>query len=127
LDNPYSQSIYAGYFYTSELEGARAIHRVVRQLIDAHPLLGPDVATSIKRGCSEFEDALGPSDTYSFAPELEELEHHLRKQFRSHKPSRLPPVPMAYWIDVAFRMGDDTYLDFTQGKRLRSKTKDYEP
>jgi len=127
LDNPYSQNIYAGYFYTTGLDGARVIYRVVREIVDAHPLLGPDVTMSIKRGCSEYEAVLGPSDQYSFAPELAELELFLRKQFHLSKVDGLPPVPIALWIDVAYRIGDDTYLDFTQGKRLRPKTIAYEP
>lgn len=127
LDNLYSQDVYAGYFYLSGLEPARAVYRVVREIINSHPLLGPEVAMSIKRGCSEYEATLGPSDHYGFAPELEELEAYLRKQFRSRKSKSLPPQPMARWIDVAFRIGDDTYLDFTQGRRLRPKTVAYVP
>ncbi|MEI9992437.1 MAG: hypothetical protein WDM86_20685 [Rhizomicrobium sp.] len=127
LDNPYSGDIYAGYFYTVGLEGARATYRVVREIIDAHPLLGPGVAMSIKRGCSEYEAALGPSDRYSFAPELEELEAYLRTRFHKATLEGVPPLPMAHWIDVAFRIGDETYLDFTHGKRLRPKTVAYEP
>jgi hypothetical protein len=127
LNNPYSQDIYAGYFYAGTLDGARATYRVARELIDAHPLLGPDVPMSIKRGCSEYEAELGPSDRYSFAPEQGELETYLRRQFRKSEDAGLPSVPLAYWIDIAFRIGDDTYLDFTQGKRLRPKMVAYEP
>lgn len=127
LANVYSQNVYAGYLYVAGLDDARAMYRVMRDIINSHPLLGSDVAISIKRGCSEFEAALGPSDQYSFAPELEDLEAQLRKKFRSNHFRGLPPVPLAHWIDVAFRIGDDTYLDFTQGKRLRPKTVAYDP
>lgn len=127
LGNSHSQNIYAGYFFTAGLEGARAIYRVVRETVDAHPLLGPNIDMSIKRGCSEYEAALGPSDQYTFAPELTALEAYLRKQFHDSKGEGLRPVPMAHWLDVAFRVGDDTYLDFTQGRRLRPKTVTYQP
>ena len=127
LDNPYSQNVYAGYFYVAGLESARAIYRVVREILDRHPSLGPEVGMSIKRGCSEYEAALGPSDRYTFAPELAELEAFLKTRYRTSKSNELPPAPMAHWIDTAFRIGDETYLDFTQGKRLRPKTVAYEP
>lgn len=127
LENPYSQNVYAGYFYVAGLEMARATYRVVRAALDEHPGLGPGISMSIKRGCSEYEAVLGPSDRYEFAPELAELEDYLRSRFRSNKSSELPPVPMAHWIDTAFRIGDETYLDFTNGNRLRPKTVAYDP
>ena len=127
FDNPYSQNVYAGYFYTTGLDGARAVYKVVRNIIDNDPKLGPDVQMSIKRGCSEYEAKLGPSDRYTFAPELEELEAYLKTRFRKTAPESLPPVPMAHWIDTAFRIGDDTYLDFTNGRRLKPKMVSYDP
>jgi hypothetical protein len=127
LDNKYSQNVYAGYFYTSGLEGARALYRVVRSLIDGDPKLGPNVPMSIKRGCSDYEAALGPSDQYEFAPELEELEAYLRTRYRDKKAADLPPVPLAHWIEVAHRIGDDTYLDFTGGRRPYPTMLTYDP
>jgi|SRR5581483_3794569 len=124
--NRYSQDIYAGYFYTSGLEGARALFRVVRELVDGEPLLGPKVAMSIKRGCSDYEAALGPSDKYEFAPELDQLEAYLKSRYRE-KQQELAVIPLAHWIDVAFRSGDDTYLDFTEGRRLQPKMVTYDP
>jgi hypothetical protein len=127
FDNPYSQNIYAGYFYTSGLDGARTIFKVVREFIDKDPKLGPDVAMTIKRGCSEYEAELGPSERYEFAPELGELESYLKTKFRSNRSTNRGAVALTYWIDVAFRIGDDSYLDFTDGKRLRTKTTTYDP
>ena len=127
LGNPYSQNIYAGYFYTAGLDMARTIYKIVRHELDSDPKLGPDIAMSIKRGCSEYEALLGPSDRYEFAPELAELEAHLKAKFRVKKRPPEPALPLAHWIDVAFRVGDDTYLDFTAGKRLRPKAVSYDP
>ncbi len=39
LNNAYSQNIYAGYFYVSGLDGARALFKVVRETIDQIPNL----------------------------------------------------------------------------------------
>lgn len=127
LENPYSQNLYAGYFYTVGLDMARMIYKIVRYELDRDPKLGPDIAMSIKRGCSEYEALLGPSDHYEFAPEMAELEAYLKTKFRRRQRPPEPTLPLAHWIDVAFRVGDDTYLDFTGGKRLRPKAVSYDP
>jgi hypothetical protein len=128
LHNLYSQDTYAGYFYTAGLDMARTLFWVVREAIDNDPKLGPDVAMSIKRGCSEFEAAVGPSDKYEFTPEQAELEAYFRTRYRENtEHDGLPPVPLAHWLDVAFRSGDETYLDFTGGQRLRPKMVAYDP
>ena len=123
--NSYSQDFYAGYFYTTGLDAARALFKVVREAFDADPKLGPDIPMKIKRGCSEYEAALGPSDQYEFTPEMAELEAYLKSRFRPRKRASWGNVALAYWIDAAFRIGDDSYLDFTGGKRLRQATKSY--
>jgi hypothetical protein len=125
LNNPYSQNIYAGYFYTAGLDGARALFKIARQAFDGHPGLGPDIAMTIKRGCSEYEAALGPSERYAFTPEQAALEADLKTRFHERKADRQPSMVAAHWIETAYRIGDDTYLDFTGGKRLREKTMTY--
>lgn len=127
LDNPYSQNIYAGYFYVSGLDAARALFKLVRETLDADPKLGPGVAVTIKRGCSEYEIALGPSDRYEFTPEMAELETYLKSRFKEQKRPDEGHVVLASWIDAAYRIGDDTYLDFTRGRRRRAKTLTYSP
>jgi hypothetical protein len=127
LNNPYSQNIYAGYFYISGLETARALYEVVRAAFDADPNLGPDASMTIKRGCSEYEAKLGPSDQYTFTPGMSELEADLLDRFSEQKSDYQPSLVLAHWIETAFRIGDDTYLDFTGGTRLRRKTVVYDP
>src|SRR5581483_11118522 len=127
LNNPYSQNIYAGYFYVSGLDAARALYNVARPAFDADPKLGPGATMTIKRGCSEYEAPLGPSDRYTFMPEIAEVEADLKSQFRERKAGHQASLVVAHWIETAFRRGDDTYLDFTGGKRLREKTMTYQP
>jgi hypothetical protein len=127
LDNPYSQNIYAGYFYTSGLDAARALFKMIREAFDADPKIGPEAAMAIKRGCSEYEAKLGPSDRYAFTPEMAELETYLNSRFSERKAEHYASMVVAHWIEIAFRIGDDTYLDFTGGKRLRRKTVAYDP
>ncbi|MEO6217940.1 MAG: hypothetical protein ABIO86_18065 [Sphingomonas sp.] len=129
IDNPHSQDVYAGYYYAGDLDAARALYKVVREAIDADPKLGPGIKMTIKRGCSRFEAAVGPSDSYTFTPEMAEIEAHLRSRFKAAPIAEAtnPQEQLSQWIDLAFRMGDDTYLDFTDGKRLRPATMTYEP
>jgi hypothetical protein len=127
LNNPYSQNIYAGYFYTDGLDMARVVYRIVREAFDADAHLGPGIAMSIKRGCSEYEAMVGPSDRYEFPPELAEIEARLRARFRMPPLREKGNLPLAHWIDMAFRIGDDTYLDFTGGRPLRAGLVAYDP
>jgi hypothetical protein len=125
--NPYSQEFYAGYLYCDGLEGARAVYRAMRPLIDADSRLGPGTGMTIKRGCSEFEAACGPADRYEFPEEMAAIETALRPRFRK---TAKPPADyrirraqaMVLWIEFAFSIKDDTYLDFTGGRRLHPRT-----
>jgi len=128
LYNPYSSSAYAGFFYVDGLAGARAAYRVVRQAIDGDPKLGPTVPMVIKRGCSNFEAACGPSDKYTFRPELPKLEAYLKDRFRmSPMPENNASATFLVWIDTAYRTGDNTYLEFTKGEPFRPKSVTYDP
>jgi hypothetical protein len=127
LDNRYSQDVYAGYFYASGLDIARAIFKIARDAFDVDPKLGPAVPMKIKRGCSEYEAAVGPSNRYEFPAEMEELEAYLRSQYRKREFAVDVYSVLGCWIDIAFRIGDDTYLDFTNGERLHPESVTYDP
>ncbi|MFZ0694277.1 MAG: hypothetical protein WAN51_09030 [Alphaproteobacteria bacterium] len=125
--NSHSQDVYAGYFYANGLDGARVVFKLVSEAFAADPKLGLDIPMRIKRGCSNYEAAVGPSDRYEFTPEMAELEAYLKSKFRPRRNTDYLNAGLAYWIEFAFLMGDDTYLDFTGGKRLRPKTVTYDP
>lgn len=72
---------YSTIFYALGLDRARAIYREVRNRVDETPGLGPQVPIAIKRGCSNYEYACGPSDRYRFDPALEAVEAHLKARF----------------------------------------------
>ncbi len=127
LYNRYSDTVYAGYFFTAGLDAARALFKVVREAFDTDAKLGPETPMAIKRGCSEYEVALGPSDRYEFTAEMAELETYLKARFEAAERSDHSGVGLLFWIDIAVRIGDETYLDFTGGKRRRASTLTYEP
>lgn len=127
--NPFSSSVYAGFFFVPGLEAARITFKVVRDVFNSEPKLGPDIPITIKRGCSEYEALLGPSDRYQFTDEMAEVEAYLKSRFRRPEAGKKMNIGMAlsHWIDFAYRMGDETYLDFTDGQRLHPKPVSYEP
>jgi hypothetical protein len=128
---PSSQCLYSAFFYADELAGARATFAVIRKAIDEHAQLGPDVEMFIKRGCTEYELACGPSDQYTFADELPEIEASLLARFRKTTRRRLTAADgaqtLALWIRTAFKHKDDTYLDFTAGRPIFPPTVRYSP
>lgn len=125
--NPYSQQVYAGYFYLDGLEAARALHGRLRAAMDASGKLGPDVALAIKRGCSNYEIACGPSDRYTFSPELRDIEAHFRDRYRRPSPPSAHAAAVLYrsWVPFAYQIGDETYLDFTNGRPLHPPSVSY--
>jgi hypothetical protein len=127
LGNPFSQDVYAGYLYATGLDAARVLHKVVRDAFDTDPALGPGVPLTIKRGCSKYEVALGPSDRYEFTPEMAELEALLRSRFVAPVTRGSSMRTIGRWIQAAYQMGDDTYLDLTGGKRLLPPSVTYAP
>lgn len=131
VDRRDNQALYGSYFFLLGLDKARAVYRKLRDAIDAHPKLGPKVKLVIKRGCTNYEHACGPSDRYTFDPRLEAIE----KYFWSKFVRKRPVLPQKYrnamalleMVRIAYRIGDDTYKDFTGGKELVSPTLSYDP
>lgn len=125
---PYSTGLYAAFFYLDSLDHARMAFAELRRRVDAEPRLGPGVPMLIKRGCTEYEINCGPSDTYAFAPP--EVEAWLLARLRRPAPPAKPlprSASFARWIQIAFQIGDETYLDFTGGRRLHPKVVTYDP
>jgi hypothetical protein len=132
VDREITQNVYSGFFYCQGLDGARKVFSEVRRAIDQHPDLGPDVPMRIKRGCTEYELHCGPSDQFKFPSELGPLEAYLKTKFQSAPKIKSNPLKakletLARWIQTAFRIGDNTYLKFTGGKRLYPATVSYSP
>ncbi len=130
--NPHSRDIYAGFLYLDGLAAAREAWQQMRPLVDAEPALGAATAMSIKRGCSNYEAACGPSDKWTFDDGAAEREAALKARFYS--PPRPPPnyrvlraAKMVGWMQIAYSIGDDTYLDFTGGRPLHPSMVAYPP
>jgi hypothetical protein len=130
VDNRRNQDLYGTYLYFQGLDQARHAFQSIRQNVDDHPDLGPSIVMRIKRGCTNYELRCGPSDQYKFDPRLELAEAYLFRHFVANKSTNEPEekdqqekkqrVKYAEWllkmIATAYRIGDDTYKDFTGGK-----------
>jgi hypothetical protein len=132
VDNPENQHLYGTYFYTLGLDRAREVYKVLRSKIDGHKKLGPGMKMLIKRGCTNYERKCGPSDQYTFDPRLEEIEHYLLPRFvedvRSAVKRKIRDgIQLLEWVRIAYRIGDDTYKDFTDGKDLHPSVVTYPP
>jgi len=133
VDNYENQSLYGTYFYLLGIQKARAVYRAVRRLIDAHAKLGPDVKVVIKRGCTNYEHHCGPSNQYTFDPRLREIEDYFSARYIQKKGEQTfekkfdDTMRLLDMVRTAYRIGDDTYKDFTGGKDLLPATVTYDP
>jgi len=132
VSNPSNSEPYNTYLYFDGLDAARRAYAGLRESVDQEQVLGAGVAMTIKRGCSNYERDCGPSDQYSFDPKLEDVEAYLHSRFvESDSPSLEPQIDDAarvlQLIRVAFRIGDETYKDFTAGKPLYPPLVSYSP
>ena len=128
IDNPYSQSIYSGFFYVDGLKQAHEAYHLLNEIISQHDDLMDCSKVTIKRGCTSYEVKLGPSDSWSFDSSLDEVEDVL---YSLYKPARRENTnkmaTLLKWISTAFQMGDESYLKLTKDRRLYPKMVDYSP
>lgn len=123
----YSQDLYGGYYYCYGLDHARAVYSQVREAVDAVEALGPTVAMRIKRGCTPYEIHCGPSDQWQFRAEQAELESHLLARFVLPTVEEQEFATLMRWAQVAYAIGDDSYLEFTKGRRVHPAAVSYAP
>lgn len=131
VDRQDNQSLYGSYFFLLGLDKARAVYWKLRDPIDGHPKLGPQVKMVIKRGCTNYEHACGPSNRYTFDPRLEAIEKYFRSKFirkrANHQRKYRNAMALLELVRTAYRIGDDTYKDFTGGRDLYPVTVSYDP
>jgi hypothetical protein len=112
--------LYGGYFYNIGIEAGRACYESVRKEVDACAFLGEDVPVILKRGCTEFEMAVGPSDKWQVTEKQLEIEGIIDMLFvKDDVDRKQSEAQIIYlhrkWIEFAYAAGDQTYREFTDG------------
>lgn len=115
--------LYGGYFYCKGLDEGLKRYRQVRDAIDQTEYLGPEIPVILKRGCTEFELACGPSNLWQITPEQLKLEALVEQFLAKDDVVRKQPENILWhlhrkWIEFAYANGDSTYAEFTNGKPL---------
>ena len=122
---PTTSSLYGGYFYNRGLEEGKVRYKEVRKLVNEQ--LSKKTPVILKRACTEFEigpGSYGPSDQWPECTEDElwfekyALEHFPRVGFGTPQPDHVTADVMMQWIGHAYRYGDVTYKEFTDGSPL---------
>lgn len=113
--------LYGGYFYNQGLEAGKECYAVIRKAVDNDVSLGPQVPVILKRGCTEMEHTVGPSDKWEVTEEQKVVEDLINEWVISEKDLSEQPEPIVWrvkrkWIESAFAHGDSTYSKFTGGK-----------
>ena len=115
-------ALYGGYFYNIGLEAGLARYTEVKDKVA--DLVGANVPVILKRACTEYELACGPSNTWKVQPwqiPIEEMVNHwiASDGIRREQPPLVIWHIHRQWIEWAHEHGDMTYLELTEdGKPL---------
>tara|TARA_Y100000310_G_scaffold345852_1_gene471402 strand:+ start:9687 stop:10520 length:834 start_codon:yes stop_codon:yes gene_type:complete len=121
--------LYGGYFYNNSLEQGLTRYTQVRAAVDK--VMGKDVVVLLKRGCTEFELALGDSKkwtVYDWQIPIEEATEDTLAQDNvdRQQPEHLVRHIHRKWIEWAYTYGDESYKEFTGGKPLYPAYRTYQ-
>jgi hypothetical protein len=119
----YTSGLYGGYHYAQGLDQGIEMYKYVRDAVNQAKDLGPETVVILKRGCTEYERACGPSENWASTPQQVELEQRIARVIE-HTPN-LQPMPPHFvahvhrkWIEKAYQVGDMTYKRFTGGQPI---------
>lgn len=118
----YTSRPYGGYFYNNSLDEGRDCYEKVRKAVNEH--IGEDVPVILKRACTEYEMILGNSMTWHMNDLAWQLENEIDAIVEDDAKGsvRQPDIVVRHvhkrWIEYAYKLGDKTYLDYTDGEPL---------
>ena len=129
---PFVCGNYGSYFYNDSKEEGLDIKDVVKKDF-------PDLPVILKRGCTEFEMAYGPSDRWGHTVQSQELEEILdatlmevgwdgkpKKMNNQNSPHYVMEHTKRGWVDFAYDRGDLTYKNYTDGEIISAPILTYE-
>ena len=121
---------YGAYFYNDSMEEGLDILETVRKDF-------PKCGAILKRGCTEFELAYGPSNKWGQTSRDQKLEEILDATLLdidwNGNPYKKKPLPRyveentkRQWVEFAFDRGDSTYKQYTMGHPIVTSVLTYE-
>ena len=120
---------YGGYFYfNSSEEGIEGLIEV-RKMIALG--ISKDIKVILKRGCTEMEAAFPNSSKWTVTDDQKRLEDKLFAKLviperpLIQTPEQVRRVKMN-WVEFAWKIGDSTYSDYTDGLPLMQPPVNYE-
>lgn len=123
---------YGGYFYNkSKTEGLKRLKVVRKAMKEINPDMDVKKNVILKRYCTEFENALGPSKLYKRPPLADKLESIVLPWIEPPKknpkqPGYLKKHIMKEWIEFAHSRGDMSYIKLNDGEKLYPDLDTYE-
>lgn len=128
---PYTPKLYGGYFYNGSLDEGMECYQWVRKEMSG--LFDGDMKVILKRACTEFELAFGPSNLWVTPEGQLDREEEIMDLFDRHtvdnppkQPAILTPSIKKRWIQWAFQHGDETYKTYTNGEPLHTPAVTYQ-
>jgi len=117
----YTPKHYGAYFYTGSLDEGRDVFPVLKEKIEDE--VGPDVHIILKRACTEFEIARGPSPAWYLSPAqkdiIELIEHYVDHRGTNIRQDDIIKIHvMAKWMLWAHANGDMSYVPYNGGMKL---------
>jgi len=127
---PLSRHRYGGYIYNNSLDEGLERLDVIRGHLGSHPELN-GVECYLKRSCTEMEMAFPDSTTWAITDEQNRVEDMLDSMLVFNIPYSKSGQHMIDkvhigWVEWAAENGDETYLEYTDGKRLYPEAVRYE-
>jgi len=124
---------YSGYFYNRGLDNGLECYKKIKEAISNDSILnvlleekdenGIPLNLLLKRGCTEFEHALGRSDKWIVTDEQKKIEKLINDTFVNSYKSRTQPKHVLdhvhkKWIEFAWDRGDKTVFKYTDGHHI---------
>ena len=118
----YTAGNYGAYHYAKSQEEGFVQFKYCRDVLEGDPVF-EGCTILLKRGCTEYEREVGPSENWTTTAEQLEVEKMITDKL-DHVPN-IQPMPahvvanvQRRWIEFAHSIGDMTYLKFTNGVPL---------
>jgi hypothetical protein len=114
--------LYGGYFYNKGIEKGQKCYELVRKRVSER--ISPDIEVILKRGCTEFEMAHGPSDKWQIGIKQSKLENDFNERYVEENDTTQIQTDDAInniklsWILYAAQKHDKTYKELTGNESL---------